>query len=326
MSTPTSPPPPGRLRPLNVVRDLGGVANLVELCFRGGLDRDGQQSLRDMRRASRDPGFLRWAPIAGESLSMPLTGYVWEADGAIVGNVSLIPFRAREGRVYLIANVAVHPDLRRRGIGRTLTERAMQHARQRRPTALWLHVRDDNPGAIRMYEHLGFEQRLQRTTWQAQADPSVPALAGWAIGRRPWRLWPQQRRWLARLHPPETDWYRPLAWEVLGPGPDAWLYRLFIDYDLRQWAARRARQPQAALAWIPGRGHSDALWAALAPDADPAALTALLLHARRQIRPRRTLQMEYPANLHAEAIRQAGFEKLRTLVWMRASGASPGGG
>ena len=318
-------PPPGRLRPLNVVRDLGGVANLVELCFYQGLDRDGQQALQDMRRASRDPGMLRWTPAAGEALSMPLTGYVWEADGKVVGNVSLIPFRQDGRRIYLIANVAVHPDLRRRGIGRALTEQAMQHARLRNPAALWLHVRDDNPGAIRMYEQLGFEIRLLRATWQATADPAAAVLPGWMIGRRPWGLWRLQRRWLTRLHPPETDWYRPVAWDALSPGPQAWLHRLFIDYDLRQWAARRARQPQAVLSWLPARGHSDALWAALAPDADPSALTALLLHARRQGRPRRALQLELPDGLYGEAIQAAGFEKLRTLVWMRASGAAPGG-
>ena len=61
----------------------------------------------------------------------------------------------------LIANVATHPDHRRKGIARTLTEQVMQHARQRGVDALWLHVRADNPGAVQMYSDLGFVERAQ---------------------------------------------------------------------------------------------------------------------------------------------------------------------
>src|SRR5215210_7109726 len=110
------------LRPLNVLRDLS-----------------------DMRRASRDDSFLRWASRMTETASMPMMGYVWEQDGRIVGNASLIPFRDRGKRIYLIANVATHPDFRRRGIGKALTERVMKQARDKKASAIWLHVRDDNP-------------------------------------------------------------------------------------------------------------------------------------------------------------------------------------
>ena len=126
------------LRPLNVLRDLAAVADLIELCFSPTMDNDGQRYLSDMRRASRDDSFLRWASRVSETASMPLMGYVWEQDGHIVGNASLIPFRDQGKRVYLIANVATHPDYRRRGIGRALTERVMKQARDKRASAIWL--------------------------------------------------------------------------------------------------------------------------------------------------------------------------------------------
>src|SRR5215204_3509563 len=117
------------MRPLNVLRDLSAVADLIELCFSPTMDHDGQRYLSDMRRASRDDSFLNWASRMTETASLPLTGYVWEQEGRIVGNASLIPFRDHGKRIYLIANVATHPDFRRRGIGKALTERVTQHAR-----------------------------------------------------------------------------------------------------------------------------------------------------------------------------------------------------
>ena len=106
------------MRPLNVLRDLSAVADLIELCFSPTMDNEGQRYLSDMRRASRDDSFLHWASRMTETASMPLMGYVWEQDGRIIGNASLIPFRDKGKRIYLIANVATHPDYRRQGIGR----------------------------------------------------------------------------------------------------------------------------------------------------------------------------------------------------------------
>src|SRR5512147_2785560 len=162
-----------QVRSLNILRDLPTIADLIELCFSPTMDQDGQRYLSDMRRAGHDDKFLRWANHMAETTSLPLTGYVWEEDNKIIGNASLIPFRDQGKRIYLIANVATHPDHRRRGIGRALTERVMKQARDKRASAIWLHVRDDNPGAIKLYQELGFREMARRTTWQAALDTHV---------------------------------------------------------------------------------------------------------------------------------------------------------
>ena len=164
------------VRPLNVIRDLSTVADLIELCFAQTMDNEGQRYLSDMRRASRDDGFLNWANHLAETTSLPLTGYVWEQDGRIIGNASLIPFRDKGKRVYLIANVAVHPDHRGRRIAHVLTQYAIEHARAKKTTAIWLHVRDDNPVAIKLYTNLGFQEIARRTTWYARPDSFSPKL------------------------------------------------------------------------------------------------------------------------------------------------------
>src|SRR5512147_3044385 len=120
------------LRPLNVLRDLSAVADLIELCFSPTMDAEGQRYLADTHRASREDSFSNWATRLNETASLPMMGYVWDESGKIIGNASLIPFRDNGKRIFLIANVATHPDYRRRGIGRALTERVMKQARDKR--------------------------------------------------------------------------------------------------------------------------------------------------------------------------------------------------
>ena len=55
-----------------------------------------------------------------------------------------------------ITNIAVHPDLRRRGIARTLLERVLADARQRAIRLVVLEVRPSNAEALALYESFGF--------------------------------------------------------------------------------------------------------------------------------------------------------------------------
>src|SRR5512142_2067351 len=169
----------GPVRPLNILRDLPQVADLIELCFASTIDDEGQSYLEQMRRASRDNDFLRWAGRMMDSTSMPLSGFIWEENGKIVGNASLVYQNFGTRRIAMIANVATHPDHRRQGIGRALTEAAMAHARRKGAKELWLHVRDDNPTAIRIYEGLGFQARARRTTYHSKPGALIsPAITG----------------------------------------------------------------------------------------------------------------------------------------------------
>src|SRR3989304_3179774 len=127
------------------MRDLPAVADLIELCFSGTMDIEGKRYVQEMRRAGRDNSFIKWANRTAETTSLPLTGYIWEENGDIIG----------------IANLAVHPSHRRKGIARALTERALQHAHEKKVTNIWLHVRADNPEAVELYTKLGFTERAQ---------------------------------------------------------------------------------------------------------------------------------------------------------------------
>jgi len=310
----------GAVRPLNILRDLPAVADLIEMCFSNTMDDEGQSYLQQMRRASRDDGFLRWASQVVDSASLPMTGFVWEENGKVIGNASLVYNHYKGKKLALIANVATHPDFRKRGIGRTLTERTMAHARQKGVSEIWLHVRDDNPTAIKIYLELGFVERARRTTYAAKPNPLPPsALNGLTVARPQPRDWPVQRAWLNHDHPAELGWYSHWDWNILAPGVWNWLYRLFVEFDIRQWAAHKDGELLATLSWMSTMRASDALWAAAKPDGDTAGLRSVLEAARHDLGYLRLLTLEYPAGEMVDAIQSAGFNARRTLLWMCAT-------
>ncbi len=317
---------PPQLRPLNVFRDLPGVADLVEKCFADTIDAEGRRYLQQMRRAGQDNTFMRWASNAVEGASMPLSGYVWEENSEIIGNVSLIPYRHKKKKIYLIANVAVRPDFRRKGIGRALTNIAMQHARQHHANATWLHVRADNPGAIALYTNLGFQELARRTMWQAKPDQNAALSEGPAIviDKRHPRDWPLQESWLVRLYPDLMTWYQAMPWRSLLPGLGSLIYRFVMDQDVRHWVARTtAGAPSAVLSWQAMTGKNDRLWAAVPPEGSQQALTALLINARCSLPWRQTLTLDFPAGEYNKSIEAAGFNPQRTLLWMKLQEENP---
>lgn len=55
-----------------------------------------------------------------------------------------------------IGTIAVHPDFRRRGIGRALLDHTLEHARQTGILKVFLEVRRGNLPALELYKRYGF--------------------------------------------------------------------------------------------------------------------------------------------------------------------------
>ena len=313
-----------QLRPLNIMRDLPGVADLVEKCFADTIDVDGRNYIQQIRRAGQDNLFLRWASRAVETTSMPLSGYIWEEKGEIIGNVSLIPYHHARKKYYLIANVAVRPEYRKRGIGRALTLAAMQHAKDRGAYETWLHVRDDNPGAIELYRSLGFIEHARRTSWQTEPKQNAsPGSPGNLVTRRTAKDWPAQEIWLRRLYPDLLTWYQSMPWNLLRPGLGPALYRFMSEADVRHWVVRTNSLPTAMVSWQAVAGHNNRLWVAIPEEGSGDLVTALLLHARSQLFRRDKLSLDFPAGQYNSFIEAAGFHLNRTLLWMKSTETFP---
>jgi len=301
---------------------LLAVADLIELCFSNSLDEDGREYLHHLRLSARDTLYLNWLQGASDHLSSPLYGFIWQEGGRIVGNLSLIQL-FKHGRVYyLIANVAVHPEYRGRGIGRQLTQVALENLRQRGVQDAWLQVRDDNPVAQHIYLSLGFVERARRTTWLASGLPSLAlrqAEPGITIRARRGQDWGLQAEWLRRTYPPEVSWNLPFNLAQLSPNLWYSFLRFLRSEDQRQWVACRGGVPLACLSWEPMRASADAVWLGAASQADECLISALLLHARKSlVHNRRPLAVNYPSGQAREAFLRAGFTNHQTLVWMSA--------
>lgn len=313
-----SPATPGQYRPLNILRDLPGVADLIELCFAPTIDAEGRSYVEQMRRNGRDSNFIGWASKVIDSTSLPLSGFVWEDGGKIVGNASLIPFTQNGRKIYLIANVATHPDYRRHGIARILTDAAMRRAREKRAASIWLHVRAESTGALALYHELGFQARARRTSWQTSPGTAIPG--DLRVEKSPWRDWPLQRAWLERAYPASLGWYNPMNWSIFRPGPLYALYRFMADINVSQWSVYRNDVLQGVVTCMRSFGQPDYLWAAFPEQPDLDAITNLLLYARRALGQTSNMVFEYPVGIADEAIRASGFLPQRTLIWMESPG------
>ena len=311
-----STPAESSLRPFDPRRDLEPVADLVELCFADTLDPDGREYIGRMRAAANHPTILSWASTA-EWSNPAMNGFIWQKDGRVVGNVSLIPYFIRSQRYFLIANVAVHPDYRRQGIARRLTEQAIAHARQRSAPAVWLHVREENQAAVDLYLSLGFVERARRTSWFSVPEFSQPALPPGLRFTEPRRsAWEEQRSWLAQDYPDELSWHMPFRMNLLRPGFVGDFYRFLYNATIQQWALVSPSRMLGTVSWQTTAGYANLLWLAAPPYSDEHLVHALLVHARQHIPSARPMMLDYPARQYAESIHKAGFNAHQTLMWM----------
>ncbi|MCA1554170.1 MAG: GNAT family N-acetyltransferase, partial [Chloroflexi bacterium] len=129
---------------------------------------------------------LRWLhPLFGMlnliGLDMPerMLGFVWDEDGHIVGNATL-GLAYEQSDIWLLSNVAVHPNYRRRGIGHALLELALNETRRHGGKYLTLQVQSDNASARRLYKRLGF-RTLERICELHNVNPSPFEMATRAL-------------------------------------------------------------------------------------------------------------------------------------------------
>lgn len=139
-----------------------------------------------------------------------LLGFVWEESGAPAGMVNV----SRDGASddWFIANVAVLPAYRRRGIARTLVEAAVGLARERKARAVLLEVIAGNTPAYALYTSMGFTRFDSNVQLRHDAPASVaeePLPAGYRRSPLAASQWQPRYELARRITPAEVQRFRP---------------------------------------------------------------------------------------------------------------------
>lgn len=319
----------GRIRPINLGRDLHDVSALLRLAFGSAMKPDRHTALDG--RILGDDG--SWFGLFSLRNSQIVPGFVWEEDGHIVGNVSLLP-SALTGR-FLVANVAVHPDYRRRGIARRLMQTTLQAVQQYNGRVVMLQVEHQNRPAIALYQSLGFSMLGEITSWRAGyarlrtlAVPGSSRRGPDVVGNyllRPLRSseWRQAYELDRDSVTPDLNWPQPLGHQAYKQGFWAWVGRFFRGRQVETWVVADEQSGQLmGLARITsewGRAHRLRLRVRPAGKGQfERPLLAKLLR-RLQYLADRQVRIDHPAGDEAanQNLLEANFVAQRTLALMR---------
>ncbi len=311
----------GGLRPLNVEEDLAQVADLIELCFKDNIDEDGLDYIRYLRSIAKTAKNSYWGLGSFQRRYAAIQGFVVEDQGKIVGNLSMLPFHKNGEFVYLIANVAVHPEYRRLGIALHLTRDALKYAKSKSVNTVWLQVRDDNPPAFLLYKKMGFYEKTRRTTWTLKSFPemTVPYQSDVRVISRKAKTWMQQKEWLLKNYDEHVRWNLGLKIERFKPGILAWLDHLINERNIYQYAAYLNKQWLGTLTLEKTNLFADNLWVSANPDWEDQVIRAGVPYLQRKLGYDKPMTVNFPENRAAAAFEYLGFKKNHTLIWMQAA-------
>lgn len=327
----------GGLRPMDPMRDLGTIADLIANAFSDELDERGRAALREMRWMAHLRPLVWWWSQADPSFRDAFNGFVWEeprpktrearAAWRIVGNVSLNRAPG-DRRRWIICNVVVLDEYRGRGIGRRMMQAAIDEAERIGADGVVLQVHRDNSHALALYSSMGFHEVSGETELWLEAVGSVARLdapgyeiRGWipADGLAVYQLArhaiPAVQQWIRPVRTEEyrLDWLLRLGQWISGIITGRRTYRLTALKDDRlvaMMAVTATTQSGAhRLALLVHPGHLGQVEAALVS-------RALYMLAAAPSRP-----VRITANMGDEAalkvLRDYGFKEQRTLLTLR---------
>lgn len=302
------------LRPVQPRHDMGQIGELIEKAFAGQLDDVGLRMVREMRSLGR-AGWLGWfvARLLLPPFANPL-GYVWEEQGRVVGNASLLPVE-RYPKRWVLANVAVYDEYRRRGIARALVQAALDLAREMNAKTVVLQVRSAQEGARKLYDALGFRTYITRSAWARppyQARPNAPK--GTPVRLRAPEEWHAQWTLANRVHPEGLIWPYPLIPGTFRPQKISGALR---HRSRLHWVWYEEQRLQASLSARYLRHRS--CWRLIlmvAPEARGRVEGPMLATCLARLPGRDPAVLDYAAGVAEDQITSLGFSTNAAFTWM----------
>ena len=330
-ATANQPMQAAHLRPLDVRRDLGEVADLIHDAFADELDASGLSALREMRTFGHMGPFTMFLSRFSPDFHDMLDGFVWEEDDQVVGNITVQRVDSY-GQRWAIANVAVARSHRGRGIARQLMTAALDYIHHRGGDWAILQVRRDNDIARGLYERMSFDVLGGLSDYRlARVPKTLAALVPPLPGLRPLQVdeWYATYELALAATPNLMHWWRPVRADH---------FHLYIERRLNE-------------AFLNLMGHSRVARLVIPNAAKPKQFDAFLLLKMARWQGQHTLQLfvhpdergkiEYPLIHHAltmlrdypiypihtsiqathqeaaDALQRFGFNEMRTLLTMR---------
>lgn len=314
------------MRPINLRTDLAPLADLIELVFADTMDSNGRAALREMRYLSKLGVSLPLVSRVNE-LAMGISlGYVWVAQGRLVGNVSIYAadWPRDLGPTWIIANVGVHPEYQRQGIARRLMEASLGMIRKRHGARAILQVDVNNHAARALYRSMGFVEERAFTTWRRVGASRVPepARPDLHITRRGRTTWKEEMALARQVRPMEQGglgWLRPLHPGVFRPP----LTRQFSDWlNLRSTERLVIRDEDGAVGatlWITSAVATRTRLTLMCAPQHRGTFDDALLNTAVKRFGRTPMVIEHPADDEATSSLLTGyrFVSQRTLVHAR---------
>lgn len=316
------------VRPFDIRRDLRPVADLIAESFAGELDERGSAALREMRAMSHFGGILSLVNRTTGDFKDVLSGFVWVEDGRVVGNITVQRANQRGDR-WQIANVAVAPAYRRRGIANRLMNVALEHVQDAGGRWAVLQVYARNDKARRIYEKLDFEYLSGMADLEASSaagsgllqPPHMPNFYSFSASQ-----WPELYDLASRQLNENAQWWRSVRRSE---------FQITIEQQIGEWFSRTIGRREiyrrciqttprfdAAVELTAQRwsdNHKLQLW--VRPDHYGQYEDALIRWAMATLQKYPALPVELTLSTDHEAAMDAakryGFQVKRTLLTMR---------
>ncbi len=282
------------------------------------MDDDGYDYIHYLRRMAKDIVSDYWGFSSFQERYAPMQGFVYTVDERVVGNLTIIPFRKSDQLIYLIANVAVHPDFRRGGIARMLTAKALEYVRSRSSYGAWLQVRDDNQPAQALYLSMGFKERVRRSTWmyKPKERTDIKIKHQFPIQGTKLRDWEEECALLNSVYPDLVRWNLGIKIDRFNPSFLATISRFFKGQMVSNQTMHKMMSDKAFFVFEKSSLFSDNLWVASQMNDDEHLFPLILDHLVNKLKTHKPFAFNFPAYRSEELLQDLGFIKNHTLIWM----------
>lgn len=142
-------------RELKFKKDYDQLVELYDVVFENELSNMGTTATQVLKEMKSILPLMKVMGIFSKKYRHIMDGYVYTHDDKIIAATTVSTWNMKD---WEIAMVATSPEYRRRGLGRKLVNKSIEHAKKHKAEMCYLEVLHDNEPAYNLYSDLGFVQ------------------------------------------------------------------------------------------------------------------------------------------------------------------------